>query len=500
MAFANEMMNWNQCREDPTQQLCGVIRHTERADSATAFGQGDYWHRTDDMKKWPLDPPLSENGVLAAEEIGHRVTSAAQECGVDVNIVVSSPYLRCIQTAVEVCHALGPSTRLLVDFSLGELYGPMAMGLMEPNHVDTVHPMEHTLELCRARGVDCKPQFVGRWPTWPETLRSGRRRFANHFLTYLGRGQRMRQNFLMVSHGDCVGAALSMMPSEAGFVLEKVDFGGMFLAQRQLHTSSPEMSPQSETPSIHSDIPASQIAGMGEAEERKLDANAADLEHFTPVRRMSVSTFCSGSSEREGERCGPPQASDGWQVQSYGIKQLHAGDCQSATLAHRLKDLIDNESFPPLLIEQLLIKQLSDQPLDTCEATPLSDKLLIQQLSDPQPLDRQKTSWSNVDREAPIDQEQPSKLSLSDVANLTDSSLLCAGAMERRNSKASVSTCCSLGGLAPKDCGSDTDTPATKMVQLAGKPCMLLNSANSKIALRRQRRSTPACADTFVTI
>jgi hypothetical protein len=281
----------------------------------------------------------------------------------------------------------------------------------------------------------------------------------------------------------------------------------MFLAQRQLQAPNPETSPQSENQStvphnsdlpamLHNDSLALQISGMGGA---NVDANANDDR---PARRISVSTFSSGSSDRDSERSGPATDSDGWQVQSYGIKKLDA-DCQSASLARRLKDLIDHESFSPQLIEELLIKQLSDQPLGPFEATPFSDQLLIMEPSD-QPLGRQKTSWSNVDRYTPIDRhaskEQPSELSLDDVAGLTDSSLPIAGDRERRNSTASVSTCSSLEGIVPKDIGNDTESPATKMAPFAGKECKLLSSAHSAIALRRQRRSAPACAEMFVTI
>lgn len=71
---------------------------------------------------------------------------------------------------------------------------------------------------------------IGDSPTWPEDFRSARRRYAERFLTFLHRGFKAKRNFVLVSHADCVGAALSMMPSEAHKMVESVDYGGFFLA------------------------------------------------------------------------------------------------------------------------------------------------------------------------------------------------------------------------------------------------------------------------------
>lgn len=43
-------------------------------------------------------------------------------------VVVTSPYLRCIETAAAICLRLGSQTRLMVDLGLGEVYGPEIFG------------------------------------------------------------------------------------------------------------------------------------------------------------------------------------------------------------------------------------------------------------------------------------------------------------------------------------------------------------------------------------
>lgn len=45
-----------------------------------------------------------------------------------LEVVVTSPYLRCVETAAAICTSLGSRTRLMVDLGLGEVYGPEIFG------------------------------------------------------------------------------------------------------------------------------------------------------------------------------------------------------------------------------------------------------------------------------------------------------------------------------------------------------------------------------------
>lgn len=214
-------------------QLIGVVRHTERADSLWSAAHESAWQGSEDFAKFPTDPPLSANGLVEAQEIGQRVYSWAQDSASVVHLVISSPYMRCVQTATEICKELGPSTRLLIDCSLSEVHSPDVLGDAEPRHI--TRPLQDAIAYAQSRGVNCKDQSVGRYPVWPETLRSARWRFAQRFLAHLHRSLKVRRNCIIVSHAECVGVALSMMPSqvESGRHVAKVEFGGMFLARRQ---------------------------------------------------------------------------------------------------------------------------------------------------------------------------------------------------------------------------------------------------------------------------
>jgi broad specificity phosphatase PhoE len=471
---------WYEERKTPTQQFAGVLRHTERADATWAEVEGDFWHNTDDMKNWPLDPPLSDNGVEAAREMGQRVAKAAEEFNTAVDVVVSSPFLRCIQTAIEVCCKMGPKTRLLVDYSLSEIYGPCVMGLMEPQR--TTRSMDHILQLCRSRGVDCEPECVGQWPCWPENVQAARRRFATRYLTYLQRSLRVRRNFLIVSHADCVGASLSMMPAEVGSAVNSVEYGGMFLAHRLL--------PMSRGISSYNDSGRFRAGSFGDSLELTSDYRGAfscrqqsapammeTEEDGSSKVKMSPdeqSTVCDSRESLDFEISsdltldGASEASEsdsalgrlltpdspqevqslkvahGWRVQSHDIQISSGLEIETGTLERRLKGLVD-EQFPRALVEKLLVTQLPALPLDggeVCgarsaeaahgdemleEVASLTNSTLLFGLSSPLPLDREAKASCKDSRRALV----PSWLKFKEPVALR--SLATSRIAQRRN-------------------------------------------------------------------
>eukprot|EP00931_Biecheleriopsis_adriatica_P120712 TRINITY_DN95812_c0_g1_i1.p1 TRINITY_DN95812_c0_g1~~TRINITY_DN95812_c0_g1_i1.p1 ORF type:complete len:397 (-),score=42.93 TRINITY_DN95812_c0_g1_i1:36-1226(-) len=224
-----------------------VVRHEDRADSLdAAFVCGKHWCKTDDFTKWPLDPPLSDSGLSKAAEVGHRLRELSDECGSRVNIVLSSPYHRCIQTASAIRQVLGPDTPLLVDLSLGEVFGPCVLGESKPN-----------LPCVRFQdGSSKQPRFktAGSWPVWPESINSARQRFANRFLRYLNRSLGKCRNFVIVTHADAVAAALCVMPSMIGDI-QCIQPGGLVFARRQ-HAQARVVEAEAESPmSARIDLP-----------------------------------------------------------------------------------------------------------------------------------------------------------------------------------------------------------------------------------------------------
>lgn len=213
-----------------------MVRHAERADSAFALFKGLPWTRSEDSQRWPLDPPLSdagEVGALEAAEVLHD--HAKNRCDAGIDVVVTSPYLRCVQTAAVICAKLGSDTRLMIDASMGEIFGPDIFGDHEP----TGHrrPLQFLLDECKLRGVDSAfPKLFGAEPSWPENSLDGRHRFSESFLKYQERSCYGCRSFIIVTHGDCVAAATALFPFPAR--VRGVEPGGMLLASRRAKKSS----------------------------------------------------------------------------------------------------------------------------------------------------------------------------------------------------------------------------------------------------------------------
>jgi hypothetical protein len=60
-----------------SKQLIGVVRHAERVDAS--WSGTDSWQFSEDFRKFPADPPLSERGFVQAKEIGETVQEWVKE-------------------------------------------------------------------------------------------------------------------------------------------------------------------------------------------------------------------------------------------------------------------------------------------------------------------------------------------------------------------------------------------------------------------------------------
>ena len=384
-------------------QLFAVARHDERADGIFVRTAGPRWTQTDDYLKWPLDPPISDAGIEAAGETGQRVMDLSKSSGCQIHVVISSPYYRCIQTAVEICRRLGSKTKLLIDQSLGEIFGPSVMGSSRPKC--PVRPIGHTHAYCVMNGVPAHPEVIGRWPEWPESVTDARRRYSTRFLTYLHRSTVTRRNFLLVSHADCVAVALSVMPSQADNAVQSVEYGGLFLARRQCrdHTRKSWSSSGgvSSSKGLNSIMPSNDPPdAIGTSQYEPLaplpDDDLEEPEHkqlyswgasdpssgsatcdFDQMRTAMKKIGSAGSTNSAGS-CGAtgsakaenlpnlPCATDGWHVFIHGIElRKKTSACVSTRRDKFIKKVValtKGSKFHRNHIEQLL-GELSDEPL-----------------------------------------------------------------------------------------------------------------------------------------
>lgn len=381
-------------------QLFAVVRHAERADSLYAFYKGGRWSQTDDFLRYPVDPPLSDAGLLAAaEDTAQVIRGFALEHQTQMHIIVTSPYMRCVQTAAEICREFGPKARILIDRSLGEVYGPSIMGETEPPVL--VRTVDQIVQYCRTLGVRCMAKAIGEWPKWPEDLKAARRRYANRFLEYLRRSTMSRRNFVLVTHGDAVGAVLSLMPSQANTCLEKVEFGGLFLASRQLPSAPGGRggSAADRTASCGATTGArnqNRQSGMFSQIMPKLSTPVDDevamesepemddhivWKSLATMDRKPSNTLWDGSGPMTGpnqvlfkgqvirEFCTPepPKASDGWTVQTHDLitherPKERISEKAGSAFAKKMSSLVKLGKYSKPQVEALL-GALSDAPL-----------------------------------------------------------------------------------------------------------------------------------------
>jgi len=334
--------------------IFGVIRHTERADApfAAVTPGMPRWTQSPDFANWPFDPPLSEEGKKAADEIGKRVLDFSKRCGTKVSVIVSSPYTRCLQTASRICAQL--DGKIIVDNSLGEIFGPSIMGSTEPKYC--VRGADEALtRTVRKRQLIRQPRALGSWPKWPEEARAARHRFATRFLTYLQRSLTTKRNFLLVTHADCVGAALGVMPSHCGRIVEKIEYGGMFLAR---HCTTSTLGSR-----------LTKLLGISLSRHKEEEPQAESEEDFDDALDMPD----SGAVQA-------PQP--GWQVACFGVKMNSLTSNHDGLFEKRAKSLEKKSSFSQEKIRELL-GHMDAAPLGDSETaeTDMSDSTRIFGLS-----------------------------------------------------------------------------------------------------------------------
>mmetsp|Transcript_45094 Transcript_45094/g.97972 ORF Transcript_45094/g.97972 Transcript_45094/m.97972 type:complete len:459 (+) Transcript_45094:46-1422(+) len=320
-------------REDSGKPRFAVIRHAERADSWGGDGQ---WVNSADFQRFPMDPPLTREGIAVAGEVGQQVARDLTDVHGENGPVtlVSSPFFRCVQTAVELCRATEPGSKILIDHELGEVYGREIFGECEPQ--DVLRSMDESIAYCHNHGVEVEPVRVGRLSRWPEKVQEARFRLLCRFLHYLKQGFHLKKNFALITHSDGVIAALSAMPSMRTVSVAKVGNCGYFLGiQRsipdgQLHLSQSGswLPPQSESDSESVDWP-------------ELQCRHASFDWACPARGPAPQRW----------RASEQAFTQGWVVEQFGIEVELTG---SEPLTSRIRRWSRNSEFSEKNIRGLL--------------------------------------------------------------------------------------------------------------------------------------------------
>lgn len=219
--------------ERPFTSAIAIVRHGERLDHKDP----QTWFRSELAQKYPFDCPLTDNGRVMARSVAEEL----RQSGLDFALVVCSPYLRCVQTAAEMCEVL--DLQLCIDAELGEIFGPRTHG-----HWESTPSRRSLAELSDLVSIDGVPllksdrlvrneerEFFGQPSTWPEALEDARLRMVSRVEQYLARSLQIRKNFVLVSHGDCVAASLGLLLScQSGVrrVVTDINYCAYTVAQR----------------------------------------------------------------------------------------------------------------------------------------------------------------------------------------------------------------------------------------------------------------------------
>eukprot|EP00756_Hemistasia_phaeocysticola_P066829 Hpha_TRINITY_DN952_c0_g1::TRINITY_DN952_c0_g1_i2::g.156207::m.156207 len=177
----------------PEVQCVYVVRHGERVDDVD-----DSW--TSSAPR-PFDPHLTETGFEEAAAVGE--TLAALPSDQRPAFVVTSPFLRCWQTAEKVCRALeyaaddGRPPKLLVAWDLAEIMNPAVLKVDENPSFSNPPDGRPATRIGRSQ------------PEFPEERADALLRYEETFHSLPEHEALGGQNVVFVTHGEAVGRAVS---------------------------------------------------------------------------------------------------------------------------------------------------------------------------------------------------------------------------------------------------------------------------------------------------
>jgi broad specificity phosphatase PhoE len=257
-----------------------------------------------DAKTYPFDPPLTDTGLAQAK----KVASELSQCG-SFGIVVSSPFLRCVQTSIVLADILG--ARLLIDNGIGEMFTPNIFG----EHATLNNPLR-TLEGLASALDGIKPHLkqthvepimywenvVGSPPVWPENEESARRRYAGRFLTYLKRARTKKENYILVGHQGLLEEALHVLPATSNAEITHVDYCATLVAMWPHEPGEDKRSKMSKSSSIDSSLsmleemvvidPLDELSATKTQEDRwEVGVQGIELNERQSVLRRCVHRF-----------------------------------------------------------------------------------------------------------------------------------------------------------------------------------------------------------------
>lgn len=207
-------------------QSVAIVRHAERLDRTPD------WHSFPDRETWPNDTPLAPDGHEHAKELGRELKGMEKR----FDLIVSSPYLRCAQTACEIATEM--NLPIQFDLDLGEVFDSECMGpnVRDPQHRDSADleaQLAHAYpDVTLIRDDSNAVSIEGRQQVFPEALSDARMRFIFKVQQLLQKAASELMSLVVVTHGDAVGAIIGMLRYD--WKVQQVPYAAYAVASRRV--------------------------------------------------------------------------------------------------------------------------------------------------------------------------------------------------------------------------------------------------------------------------
>lgn len=224
---------------------CGLIRRRERSEPEPEFKPTvvllrhserlDYvdkkYKETEEGKLFPYDAPLTLQGWKLAEDAAEDLAKLNSE-GLYFAAIATSPYRRCVETAVVIAKRL--ELPIVLDQEIGEVW-EKKMGDHPWRSASKLKQLIDELQVPSVLNpllVDGGYKLFGKKPQYPESLDKARSRMVVRFETYIRQSEELQQNFIICTHADGIAAACGMFERGCADVT-KMDFCSRIIARRR---------------------------------------------------------------------------------------------------------------------------------------------------------------------------------------------------------------------------------------------------------------------------
>jgi broad specificity phosphatase PhoE len=147
-------------------------------------------------------------------------------------LIATSPYRRCVETAMVISEVL--RIPIVLDQEIGEVWEEKMR--KDPRPWRPPKALKHMLKGHKVLNPHLPEggyKLFGKEPAFPETLAKARNRMVVRFETYIEQSENLHQNFILCTHADGIAAALHMF-ERGNADISKMGFCSRITATRKV--------------------------------------------------------------------------------------------------------------------------------------------------------------------------------------------------------------------------------------------------------------------------